>query len=93
MSDVSVILRNGSRHLFAPGAREGCLYVQRLAYGRSGLNQTADYRVVQVEPLQSEQRFWVVASDIDPWFVPERASKGGVTTGGVVSLMRMGRCR
>jgi hypothetical protein len=92
-SDVRVTLRSGSQHLFAPGAKAGCLYVQRVAYGRSSLSHEGDPRIVERYPFESEQRFWVVAPEIEPWFVPERSVQTGLTTGGVVSLLRMGRCR
>jgi hypothetical protein len=91
--DVNVVVRNGLRHVFAPGATPGCLYVQRLAYGLARLEGSAEPKVIQVEPLESKQRFWAIAADIEPWFVPERRLSSGVTTGGVVSLLRMGQCR
>ncbi|MGC4065637.1 MAG: hypothetical protein QM784_13520 [Polyangiaceae bacterium] len=91
--DVSVVVRNGLRHVFAPGATPGCLYVQRLAYGLSRLGESAEPKVIEVEPLESKDRFWTIAADVEPWFVPERRVSSGVTTGGVVSLLRMGQCR
>jgi hypothetical protein len=93
VADVQVTLQSGSRHLFAPGAKSGCLYVQRVAYGRSSLSHEADPRVIERVDFESAQRFWVVAPEIEPWFVPERSVQPGLTTGGVVSVLRMGRCR
>jgi hypothetical protein len=92
-SDVRVTLHSGSQHLFAPGAASGCLYVERVAYGRTSLSHASDPRIIATYPLESDQRFWVIAPDIEPWFVPERSVQASLTTGGVVSLLRMGRCR
>jgi hypothetical protein len=93
ISDIRVTLRSGSRHLFAPAALPSCLYVQRIAYGRTSLSHAFDPRVVETYPLLSEDRFWVIAPEIEPWFIPERSVQPGLTTGGLVSLLRMGRCR
>jgi hypothetical protein len=91
--DVTVVVRNGLRHVFAPGATPGCLYVQRLAYGLARLGEPAEPKVIEVEPLESKERFWAIDADVEPWFLPERRISSGVTTGGVVSLLRMGQCR
>jgi hypothetical protein len=93
ISDIRVTLRSGSRHLFAPAALPSCLYVQRVAYGRTSLSHAFDPRIVETYPLLSEERFWVIGPEIEPWFIPERSVQPGLTTGGLVSLLRMGRCR
>ena len=92
-ADVNVTLLIGHAHLFAPGAKDGCIYVQRMAYGRSTIGAEGRAPVTQVTELRADTRFWVVPSDVEPWFVPERPQERGVTTGGVVSLLRIGRCR
>jgi hypothetical protein len=92
-ADETVTLRVGHRHLFAPGAREECFYIQQLAFGRSRLPEGAQSAVEQQRPLVSPQRFWVIGPEVDPWFIAEKSLESGATTGGLVSLLRMGRCR
>jgi hypothetical protein len=86
-SDMYVEIRSGFQHLYAPGAAEECFYLQRVAYGRSQFE--GEDRV----PLRSSARFWVVPNEVDLWFAPEQAMRRGGTTGGVVTLLRMGQCR
>lgn len=84
-ADVRIV--SGFQHLYAPGAREDCFYLQRAAYGRSAFDGETrlDFR--------SPSRFWIVPSEVDLWFTPEKSMHKGATTGGVVTLLRMGQCR
>jgi hypothetical protein len=86
-SDARVEIRSGFQHLYAPGAASGCFYLQRVSYGVSR------FEGPKIIPLDSSQRFWAIGSDVDSWFTPETALRSGATTGGVVTLLRMGNCR
>lgn len=87
VSDVQVRIQSGFRHLYAPGARDGCFYLQRVSYGRSEIDGS------KTESLYSDSRFWAIPSEVDLWFSPENTVLRGATTGGVVTLLRMGKCR
>lgn len=87
VSDVRVRIQSGFQHLYAPGSREGCFYLQRVSYGRSEIVGS------KTEPLYSDRRFWVIPSEVDLWFSPENSALRGATTGGAVTLLRMGQCR
>jgi len=87
VSDVQVRIRSGFRHLYAPGARDGCFYLQRVSYGRSEIDGS------KTEALYSDSRFWAIPNEVDLWFSPENSVLRGATTGGVVTLLRMGKCR
>jgi hypothetical protein len=86
-SEIQVEIRSGFQHLYAPGAAPDCFYLQRVAYGRS------QFEGEKLTTLTSASRFWVVGSDVDLWFTPGKALRSGGTTGGVVTLLRMGNCR
>lgn len=86
-SDVQVEIRCGFEHLYAPGANEHCFYLQRIAYGRSRFNGKPNVE------LLSESRFWVIPNEVDQWFTPETSLRASRTTGGVVTLLRMQKCR
>jgi hypothetical protein len=86
-SDVHVRIISGFQHLYAPGALEACFYVQRASYGRS------QFEGSEIVDFRSPTRFWVVPNEVDLWFTPEKSVRRGATTGGVVTLLRMGRCR
>lgn len=86
-SDVTVEIRSGFQHLYAPGANDACFYLQRISHGRS---RCVGEPIVE---LHSASRFWVVPNEVDQWFMPEESLRSGKTTGGVVTLLRMGQCR
>lgn len=87
VSDVSVGMRSGFQHLYAPGAQDDCFHLQRVSYGRS------QFEGEEVVAFRSPSRFWVVPNEVDLWFTPSKSLGDSVTTGGVVSLLRMGQCR
>ncbi|HEY5958722.1 MAG TPA: hypothetical protein VIV60_19310 [Polyangiaceae bacterium] len=87
VADHVVEIESGFEHLYAPGSADGCFYTQRVAYGRSRYDGEAR------TALTSEARFWAIPAEVDFWFSPEQAMRRSPTTGGVVTLLRMGRCR
>jgi hypothetical protein len=86
-SDAVVQIRSGFRHLYAPGANDECFYLQRVSHGRSLFEGEG------IVPLASNDRFWAIPNSVDLWFAPESAVRSGATTGGVVTHLRMRRCR
>lgn len=86
-SDVHVKIHIGARHLYAPGAKQDCFYLQRVSYGRS------QFEGEPRQTMTSAARFWVVPDEVDLWFTPELSLRQGSTTGGVVTLLRMDQCR
>lgn len=87
VSDERVTIRSGYQHLYAPGALDECFYLQRAAYGRSAFEGQS------VVDFRSPSRFWAVPNEVYLWFTPEKSVRRSATTGGVVTLLRMGRCR
>jgi hypothetical protein len=87
VADNLVQIESGFEHLYAPGSLDGCFYTERVAFGRSRYDGEAR------TALNSESRFWAIPVEVDFWFAPERALRQSATTGGVVTLLRMGKCR
>lgn len=86
-SDAVVQIRSGFSHLYAPGANSSCFYLQRVSHGRSQFDGES------LVPLSSDDRFWAIPNSVDFWFAPESTLRSAATTGGVVTHLRMGRCR
>ena len=85
--NATVSILGGRRHLFAPGAKAGCFFIERRAFGRA----------VSPEPkrqaLAGDGQFWVIPKSVDAWFVDAPSSTQQSLTGGVVTLLRQGDCR
>ena len=64
LADTRVNALAGKHHLFAPGAKESCFWLERATYGRAG----RDFEHIPLEP--AGERFWVVPDSVKGWFVP-----------------------
>ncbi len=87
VASVSVRIAVGRAHLFAPGAPAGCFWLERRAYGKE---RRAEH---EREPLESEERFWVMPSEVDSWFVPLPEEDSSLVSGGLLTALRQGHCR
>ena len=72
--------------MYAPASPSYCFWLETTDYAKPVPSQ--------VEPLVGDDRFWVLAADLDTWFAPNppAASLGVRSTGGVLVALRQGRC-
>lgn len=89
VSDARGMLESGSRHLYAPGSRGYCFWLEETRYGRAGA------QAPRLEALPADRELWVLPPGIDTWFSenPAPAAADARSSGGVLLALRQSRCR
>lgn len=85
---AGVFIHSGAEHLYAPGARGYCFWLETTGYGRAGASGPV------IRPLAGGARFWALPLDVDTWFSPNPApSRDDVrSSGGELTALRQARC-
>jgi hypothetical protein len=87
VDSAAVVVESGERHLYAPGSRGTCFWLETTGYGQSL------HRGPEFEPLGGEPRFWVLRGGIDFWFASAPAATADArSSGGVVRALRQAPC-
>lgn len=83
-----VTIQSGRAHLFAPGSRGYCFWLETSGYGRSHAP------AVTREPLAGASHFWSLPENLGGWFLPAPAAALAEArlTGGVVTVLRQAPC-
>lgn len=85
---ANVFIHSGAEHLYAPGARGYCFWLETTGYGRAGAVGPV------IRPLAGAARFWALPLDVDTWFAPNPPpSHDDVrSSGGELTALRQARC-
>jgi hypothetical protein len=88
VESASVTIQSGRGHLFAPGSKRYCFWLETAAYGRG-----KDLTLTR-EPLSGPTHFWSLPEGLGGWFhpAPESALAELRLTGGVVTVLRQAPC-
>jgi hypothetical protein len=88
LEQQDVLVRSGREHLYAPGDRERCFWLETTHYGRQS-SKASERR-----ELGGESRFWAIPERIDTWFAPNPTplAEDRRSTGGSLTALRQGRC-
>jgi hypothetical protein len=88
LASVNVDFQSGAVHLFAPGDRGTCFWLETTGYGQEQLAKPS------YQPLVSEDHFWVLPGGIDTWFAtnPAPSDPGSRSSGGLLTALRQAPC-
>ncbi len=88
LARAEVFIHSGAEHLYAPGARGYCFWLETTGYGRAGASGPV------IRPLTGDARFWALPVDVDTWFSPNPPpSRHDVrSSGGELTALRQARC-
>ncbi len=88
VASAEVFIHTGADHLYAPGARGYCFWLETTGYGRAGGQGPV------IRPLAGTARFWALPVDVDTWFSPNPApSRDDVrSSGGELTALRQALC-
>jgi hypothetical protein len=85
---AAVHIHGAKEHLYAPGSKDYCFWLETTGYGRAAPPNP------RIEPLAGEVRFWVLPGHVDTWFDknPEAAPGDRRTSGGSLTALRQALC-
>ncbi len=88
VSSISATFQPLGEHLYAPGSRDYCFWLETTAYGRTELDQPT------LEALSGDDRFWALPAKVDTWFAPnpEPSLADTRSSGGALTALRQARC-
>lgn len=88
IGEDDVLVRSGREHLYAPGDRDVCFWLETTHYGRQSLKPP------ERRTLGTDARFWALPQRIDTWFAanPTPLAEDHRSTGGSLTALRQGRC-
>jgi hypothetical protein len=88
LSRQTARFEGGREHLFAPGSDGYCFWLESTGYGRARTERALR------QPLEGEEKFWILPRGVDTWFAPNPpAGEQSVrASGGVLTALRQAPC-